>query len=112
MAANPFICNGMNALEVIEQIKAQGADLRVTREAVFYFYGKDERLQAFQQGLERLGFAVDATRTEPGRIARTNVAVTEDWLREIMPKLCALAAAHSVDYDGWEASIPEAQPKH
>lgn len=89
-------------------IVAQGANLTLPREAVFYFYGAEAALPRVQSDLERLGFVVRPTKTEAGRIATMTAVVNEAWLREMMPKLCAIAASRGVEYDGWEASIPEA----
>lgn len=107
MSASKFHCGGMDAREVLDVIVAQGANLTNPREAVFYFYGAEEKLPEPQTDLERLGFFVHSTKTEPGRIARMNTVVDEAWLGEMMPNLCAIVSDHGVEYDGWEASIPE-----
>ena len=110
--ASDLVCNGMDASEVLRQIKSKGADLAHEREGVFYFYGPEARLASFQAALEQLGFSVRPTRTDSGRIGTINTVIDEHWMRQMMPKICKLSAQHGVDYDGWEASIPEAQTKH
>jgi len=107
MDSRPFICGGADQRQFLDDLKNNGADLTRSREAVFYFYGKPERLPALQVDLERVGFSVRPTKTDPGRIASVNAVVSESWLREILPVLCELATKHGVEYDGWEASLPE-----
>jgi hypothetical protein len=111
MSASEFQCSGMDAREVLSTIVAQGANLTLPREAVFYFYGAEGKLPALQSDLEHLGFAVRPTKTEPGRVAAMTAVVDEQWLRQMMPKLCAITNVHGVEYDGWEASIPEGHSK-
>ena len=112
MSDSPFVCNGMDAREVLAQIAQQGAVFTNEREAVFYFYGPEPKLPVLHAELEKLGFTVRPTRTEPGRIATINAVVDEQWLGQVMPKICALSTSQGVEYDGWEASIPEAQKKN
>ena len=111
-ADSRFVCNGMDAREVLGQIAGVGADLRRPREAVFYFYGPEARLAGFQRDLEALGFSVRPTRTDPGRIATVRRVVDEAWLAEAMPRVCEAARRHGVEYDGWEvaADQPAALP--
>lgn len=103
-----FACNGMDARDVLADIASRGADLRRARELVFYYYGPEARLAGLQRDIEALGFAVRPARAEPGRIATVRRAVDEAWLAGTMPALCAAAARHGAEYDGWEAEIPEA----
>jgi hypothetical protein len=107
-----FVCNGNDERAVLDEIKKHGADLKRQREAVFYFYGPQAKLGDLEAGLKVLGFAVRPTSTEPGRIATMNAVVDEAWLGTIIPKLCKLSNDLGVEYDGWEASIPEAAGKH
>lgn len=107
--ADAFVCNGLDAREVLAAIQARGADLNRPREAVFYFYGAESALPGLRRELERLGFAVRPARTDPGLIASRTGVVDSAWLQRIVPALCAAAARHEVNYDGWEASLPEQQ---
>jgi hypothetical protein len=100
-----FMCGGMDARDVLNQIVGQGADLTQEREAIFYFYGREASLPAFQRDMEALGFSVRPARTEPGRIATIRAIFDEEWLGRTMPQVCQAAAKHGISFDGWEASI-------
>jgi regulator of ribonuclease activity B len=106
-----LVCNDLDAREVLAAIEARGADLSRPREAVFYFYGAESALPGMRRELERLGFSVRPTNTDPGLIASRTGVVDSAWLRRILPELCAAAARHEVNYDGWEASLPEQRAK-
>ena len=103
-----FMCNGMDAREVVTSIRQHGAVLSNEREGVFYFYGPANVLGDLESGLKALGFAVRPTNTEPGRIATINAVIDEAWLAKMIPQICKLSSDLGVEYDGWEASIPEA----
>lgn len=96
---------------VLSSLLDNGADLTRQREAVFYFYGPAHRLPELQIGLERLGFAVRPTRTDLGLVASVGAVVNEDWIATTVPQLCKMALDLNIEYDGWEASIPEAMSK-
>jgi hypothetical protein len=86
MAQNEFHCAGMDARDVLNTIVEQGANLALPRDAVFYFYGPEAKLPALEADLERLGFSVRPTKTEPGRIATIKTVLDEAWLRQVMPR--------------------------
>ncbi|MBV1687387.1 ribonuclease E inhibitor RraB [Novosphingobium sp. G106] len=107
-----FVCNGQDARAVLAAMKRSGADLGQRREANFYFYGEEGRMPALETRLRQLGFATRSTNTDPGRIATIEAVTDEAWLGTIIPKVCAAAQDLGIQYDGWEASLPEAQRKH
>ena len=111
-AATPdsdFMCDQMDARDVLTVLKERGADLSKPREGVFYFYGASDALMRLENGLRALGFSVRPTNTDPGRIATINAVIDEAWLKRMIPQICKLSTDLGVEYDGWEASIPEQQ---
>jgi hypothetical protein len=92
-------------------IQQGGAVLTNQREGVFYFYGAEEKLPKLETALRGLGFSVRPARTEPGRIATINAVIDEAWLGSLVPQLCEITSELGVEYDGWEASMPEAKQK-
>jgi hypothetical protein len=107
-----FVCNGQDARDVLAAMKRSGADLSRRREANFYFYGEEGRMQALDTRLHALGFATRPANTDPGRIATVEAVTDEAWLGRIIPRVCAISQDLGIQYDGWEASLPEAQRKH
>ncbi len=107
-----FVCNGQDARDVLAAMRRGGADLRQRREAHFYFYGEEGRMPALDTRLHALGFATRPSNTEPGRIATVEAVTDEAWLGTIIPRVCQISQDLGIQYDGWEASLPEAQRKH
>lgn len=101
----------MDARTVLHELEKHGAVLTNAREGAFYFYGEESSLAKLDPALRMLGFQVRPTNTEPGRIATIDAVIDDEWFAQYMPKLCKLSTDFGITYDGWEASVPEAQRK-
>jgi len=87
----------------------KGANFSERREVNFYFYGPAERIEELKIEIEQLGFTTRPTTMQPGLIATVNIDFNENWLSGMIDTFEDLARKFGIEFDGWEASVPEAQ---
>ncbi|MEG3175705.1 hypothetical protein U1872_05650 [Sphingomonas sp. RB3P16] len=92
------------SLDVIAKLKAANLDLARPREISQLFLGPDKKLSALVPVIEGFGYVV-RERANGRLLAVTTTAVSDDWVRITVPKMCAAAAKDSVDYDGWDIDV-------
>jgi hypothetical protein len=92
------------SIVLVERMRSGGINLSKPRTVTHLFLGLDRNIGRAAKLLSQQGYSIEEQ--GGGRLLLSEyIAVSESWVRRVVPAMCQTAGEFELAYDGWDADV-------